>query len=368
MSLVIIFTGCNIFDNNNKNIPEDLFKLLWAYPLSTYSWGPNLPPTVLSDSLLVWASDEGLNCISLSSGNEKWKRVISNNRATNAYNLAHYGSWIYFYLRGDGIYSLDLNTGENQWHYGIGDTTRFCKFQAATTQGYFVSIEENERDYFVLALDQAGNLNYKLPLNGCGWSVWENSGKLYVARGWLPTSDGVGNIISYDENTKETSWVYNSTGGAFAVASLIFENDILYAGTVWGGSLGNEVVALDAGTGEKLWSTDSYGVYQVVLAGDVLYCNLGGGVLALDKTTGARLWETHLPVADENSALAYWDGYLYNSVSGGLYIFDAGTGEVVHKTLGPDNAYIYQVSAGAGKIFVQSSRHLYAFAPYEPGR
>jgi len=77
-------------------------------------------------------------------------------------------------------------------------------------------------------------------------------------------------------------------------------------------------------------------------------------------------WETQVFNPDESSLLAYWDGYVYHPHYGKLYILNGETGEIVHTMRGPDEAYTYQVSAGAGKIFVQSSQHLYAFSPYDP--
>ena len=99
---------------------------------------------------------------------------------------------------------------------------------------------------------------------------------------------------------------------------------------------------------------------------DTLFCTSSSTVYALDKHTGNLLWETQVFNPDESSLLAYWDGYVYHPHYGKLYILNGETGEIVHTMRGPDEAYTYQVSAGAGKIFVQSSQHLYAFSPYDP--
>jgi len=105
-----------------------------------------------------------------------------------------------------------------------------------------------------------------------------------------------------------------------------------------------------------------------VLDGDVLYYAGGSSVNALDKNTGHVLWEAIIPTTDESSPLAYWDGYVYKAHGGTLFVFDAMTGERVYFTYTFDGnvEYVYQVSTGAGKIFVQTSQHLYAFEPFNP--
>lgn len=40
------------------------------------------------------------------------------------------------------------------------------------------------------------------------------------------------------------------------------------------------------------------------------------------------------------------------------------SGEIVHRISPPDGSYFWLVTTGAGRIFAQSNRHLYAFAPW----
>lgn len=45
-------------------------------------------------------------------------------------------------------------------------------------------------------------------------------------------------------------------------------------------------------------------------------------------------------------------------------VVDTKTGEVVHKFDSPKGSHFWLVTAGAGRIFSQSNRHLYAFASW----
>jgi hypothetical protein len=45
-------------------------------------------------------------------------------------------------------------------------------------------------------------------------------------------------------------------------------------------------------------------------------------------------------------------------------VFDAESGELLHVLPAPDGSFFWRVTAGAGRIFAQSSNHLYAFAPW----
>ena len=66
------------------------------------------------------------------------------------------------------------------------------------------------------------------------------------------------------------------------------------------------------------------------------------------------------------SNIAYLDGYVYHSHSGALHVLEAITGEIVHKiSISPDGSQFYNLSAGYGKVFVQSDYALYAYKAWE---
>lgn len=323
-----------------------------------------MAPVVSQDSLVLFTGDGNISCVYTKDGSLKWQSTLE--YAGIGLRRFVFDDNLLFGHIGNGVlYALNLTDGSEAWEIEVPDYDYFGWEMTINSDYYFVSLKTTSiYQCLICKYDKTGVLLDSLLSTHMPRILTIQDNRLYANSGWSASPDDVGRITCYDAISLDSLWGYNSIGGNFSLCRPVFENGILYAGTVWGGHRGNEVVALNATTGELIWRTPSYGVYQVIVEGDYLYCDLGGGVLALNKSDGTQLWETLLPVADENSVLAYCEGYLYNAVSGGLYVFDAITGEIVFKTLPPDNAPVYQVAAGAGKVFVQSSRHLYAYIPY----
>lgn len=101
-----------------------------------------------------------------------------------------------------------------------------------------------------------------------------------------------------------------------------------------------------------------------MLAGGRIIGVHGNGVWALDAATGEVLWHTRGRGGHSESNLDYLGGYVYWAHGSGLHTFDAATGELLYVMPPPDGSYFWQVTAGAGRVFVQSNRRLYAFAPW----
>ena len=101
-----------------------------------------------------------------------------------------------------------------------------------------------------------------------------------------------------------------------------------------------------------------------MLEGDFIYVNDAAGIYKLGKADGRVEWYSDFRAGAGTAPIAYAHGYLYAPHSGTLHVVEAGTGEVVHRLSPPDGSYFWQVTAGAGRVFVQSNRRLYAFAPW----
>lgn len=145
----------------------------------------------------------------------------------------------------------------------------------------------------------------------------------------------------------------------------IIENGIVYVGTTGGPSGSkNGFFALDAQTGEEIWRREGIFTYSAVLAGDRIFGVNGQRVWALDKHTGEQLWITRGQGGHSESNLDYMEGHVYWAHGSGLHVFDAESGELLHVEPSPDGSFFWLVTAGAGRIFAQSNRHLYAFAPW----
>ena len=366
---LLLFSTCTSLEKDSPVDDQHGLVVIWERSYDTYNWSAYAPPLVINDSSLIYAGDGAIRCVTLDSGKTIWSSIFPTAGFMHKRFVLDQSRLYGFYQR-DTVFAINLTDGTEAWTSIINSNREFGWVTDIDESYYYVGVNGYSNIKRILKYGKSsGELVDSIQVERMPWSVIYNRNRIYSSNGWSPPDNpnDIGRINCFSSDNFDTLWVYNTLhGGSFSLTPPVIENSILYAGTVWGGSLGNEIVALNAETGARIWRTTTTGCYQIVLHDDVLYCDLGGGILALDKSTGAHLWETHLPVADENSALAYWDGYIYNNVWGGLYIFDAESGEVVWGGLGPDKGYIYQVSAGAGKIFVQTSQHLYAFEPYSP--
>ena len=92
----------------------------------------------------------------------------------------------------------------------------------------------------------------------------------------------------------------------------------------------NFLIALDAETGEEIWSFEaghSFWAHPVVVDGVIYQSSMDHNVYALDSSNGSVLWQSPLNGAVP-SAPAYVDGTLYvGSFGGVMHALDASTGE-----------------------------------------
>jgi len=361
--LCVLFVCCK-GTGPNKPVDQhtDSLQLLWSYEYSPEGWGTDAQPAVVGDSLLLITGDRYISCLRLDSGTVKWQFPVPGGGASYIQNILFDDNNFYGwqYRSGNPVYALNLLTGEKIWSI---DSTAYYRFPGLSPTYYY-----SPYGYKFFKITKAGSVIDTVESTNQFRSLVYGDQRIFAGQYWTDGPNEKGRIVCYAEDSLDSLWGYNSSGGGFNMCVPQFENNTLYAGTVWGGSLGNEIVALNAETGTRLWRTETYGCYQIVLDGDVLYYAGGSSVNALDKNTGHVLWEAIIPTTDESSPLAYWDGYVYKAHGGTLFIFDATTGERVHYTytFNGNTEYVYQVSTGAGKIFVQTSQHLYAFEPFNP--
>lgn len=342
-----------------KETPEEPLGLLWEYEYDYFGWGPRATPAPVGDSLVIMAGDQYISCIRTDSGSVKWQYPVPGGREAKIWRLLFDDTQFFGWQRAERevLFALDLDTGNENWsidscaywdHHGVGPA-------------YY---SPHGREAFRISLD--GEILDTVRSDQTFDSMSYSNGKVYGCFGWSPPNSpkSVGRVICYDEVSMDSLWVHEEPGGGFDLCYPVFENGVMYIGTVWGAN--NKTLAINAETGELIWENEGYGCYQIVIVGDNLIFDGGGGVHALNRHTGEEIWWTPLFNPDESPALSYLDNYIYIENAGTLFILDATTGEIMHSMHGPDGASVEQVSTGAGKVFVQSTEHLYAFSPYDP--
>lgn len=364
--LIRIFYTILLFSISCTNVSEDNIKIentmttIWGYEYFMEGLGSFADPVLVGDSLIIMIGDGNTSVIRIDDGSLKWKQSTPNNHLSIR-NILFDDNQVYgwqYKILGEKkyrLYALSLETGQENWSL---DSVAYL-FKHGLSSDYYYC-----RNVHVLnKISKSGNIidtkisEYKPDV------LASFDGKVYSGQGWPCGAEACGRIIVYDENTFDSLWVYNTDGGGFTLCYPYYESGYIYSGSIWG--IEPVVVALDANSGEILWETKTSGCFQIISGENVLICRSRTTVYSLDKNTGELLWITILPTSDETGSFTYWEGYIYKAHGGGLYIIDVITGEIVHSMQGQDKSYIHKVASGAGKIFIQSSKHLYAFDPYE---
>lgn len=361
--VVLSLAGCLVPPESpvDKTLLEPL-TLLWEYEYDYYGWGPRATPKLVGDSLILITGDQNISCIYIDSGLVKWKYSVPGGRESKIRNILFNEEQFFGWQDGenDMVFALDMETGQENWSI---DSSGYIFRHGLSLNNYFAPYH---RTIHKISFD--GHIIDTVSSDHSFIIASTYNGKVYGSLGWSPdnNSNDVGRIICYDEQTMDSLWVHEESGGSLAICYPAYEDGIMYVGTVWGAN--NKTLALNAETGEIIWenNSDNISAIKVILVNDLLYVETGASVRALNRETGNQIWRSNLPNPDESPTLTYLDGYIYIENYGTLYILDATTGERVHSMHGPDNGSVEQVSTGADKIFVQSTQHLYAFTPYDP--
>jgi glucose dehydrogenase len=170
-----------------------------------------------------------------------------------------------------------------------------------------------------------------------------------VANGVVYVGSYDGYLYALNAATGDKLWSF-LTGGE------VFSSPAVADGVVYVGSNDQNVYALNAATGAELWSyTTGYDVVSspAVANGVVYIGSEDGSVYALNAATGAKLWSysTHL-VVDSSPAVA--NGVIYvGSDDGNLYALNAATGDKLWSFSTPGDVYSSPALAN-GVVYVGS--------------
>ena len=193
------------------------------------------------------------------------------------------------------------------------------------------------------------NLLWTYPLNGFVTSApVVSGGVMYIGLG-----DG---FYAFNAYTGSQIWryqdpqlLYSSYTGTYYYQDPAFYDSCVANGVVYAGSQDGSLYALDASTGAKLWSFQTYGGagYESPFAGDVgaapcvvgnvVYFAAGNGyAYALNTATHTQIWSVEVPgsyvsggivTVTAPSSPTVVGGVLYiGSAGGALDAFDASTG------------------------------------------
>lgn len=355
-------SGCSSSPTNNGDSNEKLH-LIWEYAYDLDGGAPRVKP-LIHENTIITSGDNNITSLQVNNGDIKWKTPLNHhtsltNRSFGIADDLIVGSVL------KRLIAWNLTTGTERWSISFKDNLTFADLSGVgIADDYFISFGTNGELYKT-------SKNGELEVDWIGIRTYESSffnGNLLLTHR-SPPADGeiqYGAVQSFDFESMELNWIFEKHGFMYATRVAPFiENNIVYFGTADGASnLKSGFFALNAQTGEEIWRREGIFTYSAVMEGDYIYVNDAAGIFKLRKSDGGIEWYSDFEAGAGTGPIAYGYGYLYAPHSGTMHIVDAESGEIVHRMSPPDGSFFWLVTADAGRIFAQSSRHLYAFAPW----
>ena len=337
-------------------------ELIWSYETGG---GVETTPALAGGVLYFGSSDHHVYALDAASGELVWRYQTGGpvfSSPAVAAGIVYVGSDDHH------LYALDAASGEPLWkyetgvlrqRYGPGPQVRSTPV-VAEGMVYFDSGDGN-----TYALDAAtGDLRWHAAPGDVASSPQAMNGVVFVGA-WDE------HLYALDAATGETLWRY-ATNGDLSGRPTVQENVVYFSAVDWSSrDHFLRVYALQADTGEQLWSTrivEGFGEvdYSPVPAGSVVYVSTYSGLYTLDTATGEILHTYqgyHLrsaPIVDEG-VIYVGDLYALNAADGNIiwhYDLESGENSLAART----GFSVHPTPAkGGGVVYVGSlDGHLYA--------
>jgi outer membrane protein assembly factor BamB len=300
--------------------------LLWNYNTNNTRWGLRSSPAVANGIVYIGSSDDILYALKASDGsfvwsfgtdplaNEMYQGAVESSPAV-VDGVVYVGAW-------DGcLYALNASTGKVIWKQYTGAAITFSSPAVAYGMVYVGNAQDTE---------------------------------------YLKSS---ATVCAFNASTGAPIWYYTPTPGIYTMDS----SPCVVDGRVYFGSYDDNVYALDALTGEKLWNYTTGGYVSsspAVAYGKVYVGSDDNKIYCLDETTGALLWD-HPTGSWVSSSPAVADGMIFvGSYDNETYALNANTGDVVwsYTTGGP---VVSSPAVADGVVYVDGTdNETYAFGQF----
>lgn len=328
-----VVDGTVYFGDSNRGIEQDYLHAVDAAD-GRQQWrfaarGVRTSPAVDDGTVYFGDSNGDLVAVDAASGDEQW-RFSTEERLTSAPKVAD--GTVYFGGRDGTFYALEASSGVVSWTYdyhrdngNVGVWT-----EPAVADGTVFATTRGRGTLYVYAFDAAsGDVVWKNGLVDVGTSHTPLTAPA-AANGMVYLGDPEQDVLrALDAATGEYVWrsqnldFHREAGPAVAGC------------TVFVGTAGGNLVAVNAATGEKLWRAGLGGAVRVspAVANGVVYVGDDGGQFhAIDAASGDRLWATRLGGSVLASPVVS-DGAVY--ASGGSVLAKL-TGDVADRRGGVD--------------------------------
>lgn len=268
-------------------------------------------PIVVDGVLYVASEDGNLYSLDAKTGAEVWTAQLG---AGSGSSPAFADGVIYIGDNSHDLHAIDAATGQELWKgtgLGLTDPGPIVDgvLYAASADGTFQALQASD-----------GEVLWRTTLpQGASRAAGYADGFVFVG-------SGDGRVNALDAKTGEAKWSYDlgtGTVGTVAVAS-----GVVY-GSIFGGAA-NSFVALDAATGQQLWTfvSPAGGDVRSPAIGDGLVYTVSGdgNVYALDVATGEQRWSAPVGSVARAAPALVGDTLYVVANAGKVFAFDAATG------------------------------------------
>ncbi len=235
------------------------------------------------------------------------------------------------------LYSLNPENGQKNWEFTAAEN-RYIASSLATEKGIFAP----NADKKLFALDSDGNLRWVFSTQGDNWAKPVSDSKCECL--YLASMDHL--LYSIDPDSGALFWSTEALGGSLVGTPAMSENGTLYIGT-----FGNELLAINAEDGKIKWRipTEGWVWSGPALHDDQLFFgDLNGYFYAINATTGEPLWQLTPDQLDgpiSGTPLVFEDLLVIATESGSLHVLNTEGDPQWTQIIG-GNLYTPPVAAG----------------------
>ncbi|MDY6764235.1 MAG: PQQ-binding-like beta-propeller repeat protein [Halobacteria archaeon] len=304
-------------------------------------------PAVVDDTLYVGNGGGSLYSLDLQTGLENWRFNTTDgisSTPTVVNGLMYFGSY------DNRLYLLDATTGKKIWAFDTGKSITSCPAVVGDTV-YFGS-----HDGTLYALNKINkNLKWAFETGGkISSSPAVGSGAVYTA-----SHDGKVYAVDTNDGTKLWEFEYERDDRVRRLSSPTVANGKIYVTVHFEREINTssmtiipKLYALDAETGEKVWvyGADVHGFSSPAVTDEGVYISRHDSKLySLDPNDGSVNWNSETRGQLWSSPVVVGDESVYVSSVNQVYRFDSGT-KSVHE-LGEGAVVTSPVSVAGGTVY-----------------
>jgi outer membrane protein assembly factor BamB len=262
-------------------------------------------PVVDGDTVYVGSTDGRLYAVAIDTGKLRWTYDAREDLSTRP---AIAGGLVLVASQHDTVFAVDQATGAWRWHH-----RRERKGQELTIFG-------------AAAVQAAGGTAFAAYSDGFAAALDLASGAARWQRRVAPP------------------------GTHLDVDALVFDGEQRLYAAAYSGA----VLALDARTGETLWSAPAPGAAQLALAGGLVVAVTPSTVLGLSPVDGATIWSTPLGGSPGAAPALAGKWLLVPAGAGGLRWLEAATGRLL-RVFEPGSGVLGAPGVTGGRVYVLSN-------------